>query len=385
MNTRIKLAVFAFLFLAVAAAGAAALHPFGADDAPAASAEKHVWVCPPCHDDHDKVEYDKPGSCPVCGMPLVDKASLAKEEARMAAQMARTHDRKRALILVFPGVQIIDFTAPYEVLGQAGMDVSTVAEKAGLLTTNGGLKITPDFTLENAPASDVVVVPGGNVVETQQSAAVKAWLNARAEKADVVLSVCNGAFILAKSGLLDGKSATTFAPLIEGLRAAAPKTNVVSDKRFVDNGKVVTSAGLSSGIDGALHVVEKLYGRGRAQQVAVGLEYHWDPEGKWVRAQLADRFLRKLYRQAGDWDGDIVVHDGTRDAWEDRWRVKSAKPEDLLASVTGALGVSGRLVSGRLEWGFADEKGGKWRGTASAAPEANGDVLFTVRVERAGA
>src|SRR5262249_23931987 len=152
--------------------------------------------------------------------------------------------------------------------------------------------------------------------------------------AEVVLSVCNGAFILAKSGLLDGLSATTFAPLIEGLKAAAPKTKVVSDQRFVDNGKVVTSAGLSSGIDGALHVVEKLYGKGTAQRVAVGLEYNWDPQGRWVRARLADRFLWDLYRAAGDRDREILSHEGTTTAWENRWRVRTKEPrEKVLADV----------------------------------------------------
>src|SRR5206468_2811917 len=136
----------------VAAENARAVFPsLGGEDAPPpASQGKTVWVCPPCHDDHDKTEYDKPGSCPVCGMPLIDKSQIAKEEARMAAAMQASQARKKAAILVFPGVQIIDFTGPYEVLGQAGLDVYTVSEEKGPFATNGGMTITPSYTLADA-------------------------------------------------------------------------------------------------------------------------------------------------------------------------------------------------------------------------------------------
>src|SRR5207244_3534670 len=151
---------------------------------------------------------------------------------------------------------------------------------------------------------------------------VLAWIRAKAADAKVVLSVCNGAFLLAKAGLLDGLQATTFAPLIDELRAAAPQTKVVSDKRYVDNGKIVTSAGLSSGLDGALHVVEKLLGRGRAQLVATGLEYDWDPESRYVRAALADKYLRAAYRVLEDLpDAQPLRHEGGRDQWQDEWTV----------------------------------------------------------------
>ena len=381
------LTVLAVVLLATRARG---VFPSADGDSPTEA--KKVYVCPPCHDDHDKVEYDKPGSCPVCGMALIEKSEAAKEEARMAAQMARGSGgqtpRRRAEILVFPGVEIIDFGAPYEILGQAGLEVATVAEKPEPIATAMGLKITPDFTLANAPPANVIVVPGGNVLATQQSPAVQAWLRSRAESAEVVLSVCNGAFILAKAGLLDGKSATTFASLIEGLRAAAPKTTVVSDKRWVDNGKIVTSAGLSSGIDGALHVVEKLYGKGAAQKVAVTLEYNWDREGRWVRAQLADRFLRGLYSAANDWDRDILSHEGSADSWENRWRVRTSEsPAQMLGGVASALGVTARDAKGgpgtsASTWTFHDEKGAAWMGTATAGPDASGGLLLVVRVER---
>src|SRR5207302_5599051 len=102
-----------------------------------------------------------------------------------------------------------------------------------------------------------------------------------------VMSVCNGAFILAKAGLLDGLTATTTAGRIEELAAAAPKTRVVR-QRFTDNGKVITTAGLSAGIDGALHVIDREYGRTTAEDRARGLDYRWDPDSKWTRSAVAE-------------------------------------------------------------------------------------------------
>jgi putative intracellular protease/amidase len=105
------------------------------------------------------------------------------------------------------------------------------------------------------------------------------------------MSVCTGAFILAKAGLLDGLSATTVSGGIANLASAGNNIKVVYDKRYVDNGKIITTAGLSSGIDGSLYLVGKMMGKGVAQLVALGIEYDWDPEGKFVRAALADRYL----------------------------------------------------------------------------------------------
>src|SRR5437764_7530566 len=108
------------------------------------------------------------------------------------------------------------------------------------------------------------------------------------------MSVCTGAFILAKAGLLDGLSATTVRGGLDRLAEAGKSITVVHDKRYVDNGKIITTAGLSSGIDGALYLVSKIDGLGAAQQIALGIEYDWDPQGKFARAALADRYLPNL-------------------------------------------------------------------------------------------
>ena len=140
------------------------------------------------------------------------------------------------------------------------------------------MKVGADYGLTDHPNADILLVPGGQVFGTQDDPAVQKWLRARAEQAEVVLSVCNGAFILAKSGLLKGLKATTTRPLVDGLANAAPDITVVRDVRYVDNGKIVTSGGLSAGMDAALHVVRRLEGADTAERIAASIEYAWSGE-----------------------------------------------------------------------------------------------------------
>src|SRR5262249_2115907 len=126
------------------------------------------------------------------------------------------------------------------------------------------------------------------------------------------MSVCTGAFILAKAGVLDGLSATTVSGGVGRLAKVAQKKRVVSDQRYVENGKIITTAGLSSGIDSALHFVSRIKGKGTAQATALGLEYNWDPTGKFVRAALADRY----FPQIDELDGEALSTDGDMDRWQ---------------------------------------------------------------------
>src|SRR5581483_8453877 len=158
---------------------------------------KKVWVCPMA--EHTQ-EFDKPGQCPICGMQLVEKDA-----------------RFRVAVLVFKYAEDIDFTAPIEVLGHTGADIFTVGATKDPITTVFGLHITPDYDLDHAPAADLILVPGGGVNDTASNQKVIAWLNDRATKARYVMSVCNGAFILASAGLLDGLTATTTASRIDEL------------------------------------------------------------------------------------------------------------------------------------------------------------------------
>ena len=273
----------------------------------AAEAPQHkVYVCPMAS--HPK-EYDKPGTCPLCGMTLVEKDS-----------------RFRVAVLVFNSAEDIDFTAPIEVFGQAGAQVFTVAATTDPIDTVFGLHLRPDYDLAHAPAADLILIPGGGVANALDNDQVMSWIRRRAAESRYVMSVCNGAFILAKAGLLDGLRATTTAGRIEELAAAAPKTQVVR-QRLVDNGKVITTGGLSAGIDGALHVIDREYGRTRAETVARGIEYRWDPEGKWVRSALADVRMPDI-KLPSDAKWEMLVSHGDARQWEMSGRLEMAVSAD---------------------------------------------------------
>lgn len=293
---------------------------------------------------------------------------------------------RNVAIFIFDGVQIIDYTGPFEVLGQAHdsersiFNVYTVAEKAGPITTNMGMTVTPKYSFADMPKTEVLVLPGGDTRAGVASPTVIKWVQDTSAKADYVMSVCNGAFYLGKAGLLDGLTATTFYGLIDELKKLAPRANIVSDQRFVDNGKIVTTAGLSSGIDGALHLIEKIVGRGRAQEVALNLEYNWQPDNGYARASFADLQLRKLLGHEGfklpEGTGWVVLGQrGGKDEWEKNWQVQLATTApELLKIIDTKLAEGWTKVStvnernaAKTLWKFSDESGKEW--TASAAVE----------------
>jgi transcriptional regulator GlxA family with amidase domain len=156
--------------------------------------------------------------------------------------------------------------------------VYTVSPDGRGVRAQGFMKFQPDYSMENCPWPDVLVVPGGDSSELTGSELAMHWIQAVSKEADCVLSVCSGAFVLAKAGMLDGLEATTHTADVEDLRKLAPRTKVHAHTRFVDNGKIITAAGVSSGIDGALRVVQKLYGDDAATKAARYLEYdRWSP------------------------------------------------------------------------------------------------------------
>jgi transcriptional regulator GlxA family with amidase domain len=148
-----------------------------------------------------------------------------------------------------------------------------VAEKPGPVLTCGGLSVNPHHRLGDCPRPDLLLVPGGQGTRQEMHNAVLIeWIRQASEKAELVLSVCTGALLLAKAGLLDGLEATTHHGAIDLLRQVAPKTTVHADRRFVDNGRVVCSAGIAAGIDMSLHVVGRLLGREVAEKTARQME-----------------------------------------------------------------------------------------------------------------
>ena len=351
------------------------------------------YVCPPCGCGNDDKVYDKPGYCSVCGMQLVTKGSAAAQ----AATQGPPPKRKKAAILIFDGVQIIDYTGPYEVFGQAGLEVFTVAVKPETVTTAMGMKVTPHYTLEDAPAADILLIPGGGVIKTQEDPNVIKWIQERSKQAEYVVSVCNGAYILGKTGLLDGLTATTFYDLIDGLPAVAPKVKVVRDQRYVDNGKFITTAGISSGIDGSLYVVSKLFGKARAQMVALNMEYDWKADSTYARANFADRHIRKVFGRnlrlnvPPGVQAKTLNTEGTPRDWEVKWEARGeTTPAEIMKLIGDQLSAgrwsqqsSTNLGADTSGWKFSDEDGGEWRGVAEVRPAGGKVFTISLKVERA--
>jgi transcriptional regulator GlxA family with amidase domain len=179
--------------------------------------------------------------------------------------------------LILEGAVIIDFCGPWQVFRDVtvpGRDdhpfrLYTVSDKTSPIQASGGMKIIPDYTFANAPAPKVIVIPA----QSEPSKAVLEWIRNASKNTDVTMSVCTGAFVLAKTGLLSGKSATTFHGAFGRFAMQFPDIELKRGARFVENGNLATAGGLSSGIDLALRVVERYYGREVAQQTAYTMEY----------------------------------------------------------------------------------------------------------------
>jgi transcriptional regulator GlxA family with amidase domain len=214
-------------------------------------------------------------------------AAVPGTAAGAADSAAQKPYTRNVAIVLYENVQPLDWTGPYEVYNDAGrfgeangqpaFRVYTVSKTADVLDGQG-LRITPNYSIENAPRPDIVVFPGGPAGKIHDDPVFFAWAAKAAREAEIAQSVCTGAFVLAKAGLLDGLEVTTFYGAIASLQQQYPKVMVKDGRRFVDNGRIVTTAGISAGIDGSLHVVARLLGRRIADQVARYMEYHWSPD-----------------------------------------------------------------------------------------------------------
>lgn len=179
-------------------------------------------------------------------------------------------------ILISESLNVIDFSGPWGVFESVSLPnatespfrLFTVAEKADLVVSGSGLKLMPHYTFANAPEMKVVVIPA-----QKGSDAMIEWLRKTAPAADVTMSVCTGAFKLAKAGLLSGKAATTHHEYLDELQKMFPDIQVKRGVRFVENEKISTAGGLTSGTDLALRVVERYFGREVAQTTATYMEY----------------------------------------------------------------------------------------------------------------
>lgn len=186
-------------------------------------------------------------------------------------------------VILFDGVELLDFAGPGEVFAACGpedgpalYDVRTVGSSTKPVTSADAFTLTPRHSPADAPDAAIVVIPGGNVIPTMNDAALMGWIKRQADRGAIMFSVCNGASVLAKLGVLEGREVTTHHANIEILKLLDPSLRVRNDCRFIDHGSVMTAGGVSAGIDAALHLVERLHGTEVARRTAEGMEYqHW--------------------------------------------------------------------------------------------------------------
>ncbi|MDQ0040288.1 DJ-1/PfpI family protein [Variovorax boronicumulans] len=196
----------------------------------------------------------------------------------------------RVLILAYDGVEALDFAGPFEVFTTASrvshrvqpgtaapFEVASVAltPPGRPVQARAGLQLLADHTVASNPAADVLIVPGGVVDAPMASPETLRWIADCAADAQIVASVCTGVFLLAKSGVVAQEAVTTHWEDIADLRAQFPKLDVREDVRWVDTGRIVSSAGISAGIDMSLHLVERLAGRALAERTARQMDYAW--------------------------------------------------------------------------------------------------------------
>ena len=281
----------------------------------------------------------------------------------LLAQPVQADKPFKVAILMFDDVQIIDFAAPYEVFGQAKFEVFTVSTNGKPVTTVMGLSVNPTYSFATMPDADAILVPGGNTGKVMHDQQVLKWLKSQQDKAEHILSVCTGAHILAESGLLDGKSATTFHRALNSFEQDYPAVSVKRDQRFTDNGQIITSAGLSSGIDASLHLVSKVLGEDKARTVALHLEYDWDPNGGFVRANMADRMLPN---NDYNWPDGILFNRISAVGDEKHWQVSyQAKTS---ASAQHLMDVYNTAMAKHPDWhanATSAPLQGEWRGSAN--------------------
>lgn len=195
-------------------------------------------------------------------------------------------------IFIFDDVEVLDFTGPFEIFGVTGkqnggaglFEVFTVAEKPKIAARNN-LIVEATYTFENCPIPDILLIPGGGgfrpdgtpfgTRREMNNLKLLDWVREMNDKVELLLSVCTGSLILAKAGLLEGLSATTHFKAVEQMREVAPNTQIFPEKRWVDNGRIILSAGVSAGIDMSLYVVSKLHGEAAAVDTATYIQYDY--------------------------------------------------------------------------------------------------------------
>ncbi|MED3352264.1 DJ-1/PfpI family protein [Bacillus thuringiensis] len=184
-------------------------------------------------------------------------------------------------IFLFNEVEVLDFAGPFEVFSVTEVNeekpftVYTVSENGEMITARNGLKVQPDYSIENLPLVDIFIIPGGlgaREYEIKNEIVIK-WIRQQMKEVKLMTSVCTGALLLAKAGLLEGLKATTHWASIEKFKNEFQNVEVIENVKFVDEGHIITSAGISAGINMAFHIVKNLLGVHVAEDTAKRMEY----------------------------------------------------------------------------------------------------------------
>ncbi|HDR8128671.1 TPA: DJ-1/PfpI family protein [Bacillus cereus] len=184
-------------------------------------------------------------------------------------------------IFLFNEVEVLDFAGPFEVFSVTEVNeekpftVYTVSENGEMITARNGLKVQPDYSIENLPSVDILIIPGGlgaREYEIKNEIVIK-WIRQQMKEVKLMTSVCTGALLLAKAGLLEGLKATTHWASIEKFKNEFQNVEVIENVKFVDEGHIITSAGISAGINMAFHIVKNLLGMHVAEDTAKRMEY----------------------------------------------------------------------------------------------------------------
>jgi transcriptional regulator GlxA family with amidase domain len=189
---------------------------------------------------------------------------------------------KNVAIYIFDNVEVLDFCGPFEVFSVTNQihslhpfNVYTVAEHDKPVIAVNNLSVNPRYTINNCPQPDILLIPGGDGSRKEMNnSTLINWIKELYENLELLLSVCTGALVLAKADLLDGLTATTHHSALDSLKKIAPHTKIIKNERFVDNGKIILSAGISAGIDMSFYVVEKLLGKEAAVATSKYMEYN---------------------------------------------------------------------------------------------------------------
>lgn len=218
---------------------------------------------------------------PEKGHTIIRVSNLTEKSRERTSMM-----RKHVGIVIFKDIEVLDFCGPFEVFSTARLreekrreepspfEVLLIAEKTETVVTSGGMKVIPDHSFETCPKLDILVVPGGWGTRAEiKNPVMLEWLKTRSSEVETLTTVCTGAMLLGFAGLLDNRHATTHWRSLDWMRDSFPSVTVEYDKHVVEDGSVITSAGISAGIDMALKVVLRYYGEAVARATAKHMEY----------------------------------------------------------------------------------------------------------------